>query len=234
MLRALVLCLSLLTATAHAQELRFEPQPLHWEGAHLSARDVALRADLDALAERDRGRGWMGGLLLGLGALAITLGAIYPHEVGALFLPLGTRAIVRSTISITSIDDARTHRDRFVAISDQNERIAYGARSLARLAHQYRRARIADGTLSLLMAATYVPLAYGFGRMHDPHYRFGDSYTDYVLLALAALDTTTGILTFVDQTQAEQMHEKYLTLTQDTSLKPLSTRHTLFNARFHF
>jgi hypothetical protein len=218
MSRLLALSLWLVSASVSAQtELHFEspglpPPPMLTP--QLVAREQALHGCLHALAERDRPRPWMAALVITAGAALVTVGAVYPYEAGPFFLPFGVHGLARGVLLLSTTDDARPHRDRYAALpmiddSQLGVRISRGEQSLERLAHQYRRLRITDGVLSLLLAASYVPLRYGMARLQQPHYRYGDDFADYLVLGLAALEVSNGVLRFFEQSAAEQARDDY-------------------------
>jgi hypothetical protein len=224
MVRALILASLLLACQARAQ---FTRQGLDVD---LIRRDVALRMHLSEAAQRERNRGWLLPVLLVAGAGLITVGAVFPEDLGGLTLPLGTHALVRGTVALAFTDDPRELPLTYAAIATLPERVQYGEGRLARLARQHRRNRILDGVLGIVLAASSVPLRIGFARLDDPSYRFGDSYIDYVLVTLAALGATQGVLTFFDQTPAEAVWAHYQRLSEPR--QPLSR--TVFQARLRF
>jgi hypothetical protein len=223
MVRALILVSLLFAGQARAQPT---PENLN----HLIQRDLALRMHLAEAAARERHRGWLLPALLAVGAGLVTVGAVFPEEVGGLTLPLGTQALVRGTVVLAFTDDARKIPVAYASIAALPERVQYGEVRLARLARQHRRNRILDGVFGIVLAASAVPLRYAFARLDDPSYRFGDSYVDYVLVTLAALGATQGMLTFFDQTPAEAAWARYQRLSEPQ--KPLSR--TYIQARLRF
>jgi hypothetical protein len=217
--RALILALLLVTTAARAQE-------------DLPRRALALRIELDYAAQRDRHRSWMMPVLLAAGAGLITVGAIFPADFGAIGLPFGSHALLRGTMTLAGTDDARKLPERYDAIPSLPERVRFGEERLARLARQHRRVRLTDGIASIVMAASCVPLRFAFARMDDPGYRFGDSYLDYLLITLAALEATQGMLTLFDETPAEAAWARYQRPPDER--KPLFRSHTLASARWRF
>jgi hypothetical protein len=200
MLRALVLASLLVTTRVRAQDLASQA---------LMPRDVALRAQLGAAAERERHRGWALPLMLVAGGGLVALGAALPTDFGGIGLPLGTLALFRGTMALALTDDARELPAQYAAIPALPDRVRFGEQRLERLARQHRRHRIADGIATLLLSAASVPLRYGFARLDDASYQFGASYVDYVLVTLAALGVTEGTLTLFDETPAEAAWARY-------------------------
>lgn len=180
----------------------------------LVARERLLSGHLDALAERSRWRGLSLGVLFSFGSVLVALGAAYPYGAGPFFIPFGSHALVRGIMVVSATDNPGPHRDRYAALPMHDDaqlraRLAHGERSLGRLADQFRRIRIADGVVSLVVAASYIPLRYGMSRLRDDDYRFGDDVDDYLISAVAVLEAGAGVMRFFEPSHAETARDDY-------------------------
>jgi hypothetical protein len=188
--------------------------PLATPPPRIAARELALRADLSAIRAQARYQGLLSGALIALGCTALALGAVYPEQSGALLFPLGALAISRGVISL-SLTSGRTQQSgQYLSLpmytpGQVRTRIQYGE---AVYAYQVRRARLGrllDGSISLLVAASYVPLAWWLQRRDNPSYHFNDDGFGYVVLSLSAVGAATALVSLFTASPIEQRYAAY-------------------------
>ena len=181
----------------------------------LDARQRALELDLTALAARDEGRVLNGALQATLGAGFVTAGIFVDGDVArSLLILFGAGALAHGTILLTMVPKVEklaqtyTQLPRFTP-GQVRARIEFGERTLDELARAGRRTRIVDGTVTMLVASSYVPLWSWLERREDPEYRFGDSAFDYVGLAISTVNFATGLVTALLPSEAERRARAY-------------------------
>lgn len=184
----------------------------------LAARERALAASLGVLARRSKDRVLRGALQIGLGAAAVTAGALLHDEIArSLLILLGAGAVVHGTVQLTLAPAAEQPEKAFAALprydlAQAHARIAFGERALAELAQSGRRTRIVQGSATMFIAASYVPLLYWLSRRADVDYRFGDNPFDWVGIALATIDFASGLFSALTESEAEELYARYRTL----------------------
>ena len=177
-----------------------------------------LGSDLDVLGRRSGGRVTAGVIQISVGAAFATLGAVLSNEIGrSLLLLVGAGTIAHGVFQLTLVEDAeslrRAYEDMPVFTPQQlAERVRFGEQALQRIAHGARRARIADGSVAMTVAAVYVPLLWWLESRQHERYRFGDSAFDYVALALSGINFASGLVTALVSSEAEQRLRDYETL----------------------
>lgn len=211
------------------------------------ARELRLAAELRALSDQARYSGWLGGAVIAMGCAAIAVGAAYPHDTGALLFPLGTLALTRGVLGLTLM--ARRERQAVQYLSlpmytpDQvRVRIAFGEAVFAYQARRARIGRIVDGSLSLLVSASYVPLVWWLSRRDNPDYRFNDDGFGYAVLAVSVVNAAAALFSLFSESAVEQRHNAYKKLVERhereqpgelrnwraaLSIRPLATRSAL-------
>ncbi len=180
----------------------------------IEAREEALARDLGALGARSEGRVLNGSLQLAAGVALVTVGAVLGDEIGRSLLILLGAGALSNGIVVLAVPDAAARANRYTHMpmltADQvRARIRFGEESLARLARAGRRARIADGTVTMTVAAAYVPLLWWLERRADAQYRFGDTPYDYVAIALSGISFASGLVTALVKTEAERRYRGY-------------------------
>jgi len=195
------------------------PTKLGPYGATISTRDAtrlrALDADLHLLAARSDGRIVDGSLSLALGGAFITLG-VFVHDplFRTLLMLTGGVAASRGVITLVALPDAEAAAVQFtrmpmVSPGEVIARIAYGEEALARLAHQARRARLIDGSLTSLAGAAYIPLYTLLRHNGDRRWKYGDDPIDYVVIAFSGISLAAGVITLVVKSEAERTRDAY-------------------------
>jgi len=180
-----------------------------------AARLRALDADLHLLAARSDGRYLDGSLSLVVGGAFITLGAlIHDPLFRTLLLLTGGVAASRGMIELTVLPNAEAAAAQFSRMPMASPgqviaRLAYGEESLARLAHQTRRARLIDGSVTLLAGAAYLPVYTLLRHLDDRNWRYGDDVTDYVVIAFSAVSLGAAVITLVVKSDAERTLAAY-------------------------
>ena len=183
----------------------------------IALREEHLALDFTVLRDSAKNRGWLMGGLLVLSATALGFGIAYPRQLGAFLLPIGALGLVRGTLVLTLQRDPRVAAETYLrlpaASAEQvRARIHFGERALAEQAHADRRARIIDGSLSLVVASSYVPVAWAVSRHHDPHYRFGQNGFDYALLTLSVINFAGALVGALSESAVEQRYQDYQAL----------------------
>ncbi|MEY4510704.1 MAG: hypothetical protein RLZZ450_2826 [Pseudomonadota bacterium] len=257
---ALFVVLAAGTSSAHAQ---VPPAPRAVPGVltlpraapppHIAARELQLEGHLRALGAQAKYSGWLGGAVITMGCAAVAIGAAYPREAGALLFPLGALALSRGVLGITLMagreQQAAAYRSLPTYTPDQvRARLAFGEAVLAYQARRARIGRIVDGSVSLLVAASYVPLLWWLQRRDNPAYHFNDDGFGYAVLALSVVNAGTALVTLFSESGAEQRYDAYKQLvdrqerehpgelvrwTSAVSLRPLVTR-TAIGVQSHY
>jgi hypothetical protein len=213
----------------------------------IAARELQLESDLRAIADRAKYSGWLGGAVIAVGCAAIAVGAVYPREAGALLFPLGTLALARGVLGLTLMAGRERQTAAYLSLPtftpDQvRARLQFGEAVFAQQARRARIGRIVDGSVSLLVAASYVPLAWWLQRRDNPSYHFSDDGFGYALLALSVVNASAALFSLFSETAIEQRYEAYKKLvdrqereqpgelrrwTSTISIHPLATRTTI-------
>ena len=181
----------------------------------LVRRAERLGGDLAGLERRSRGRLASGIIQIGLGTGLATLGAVMANEFGrSLLILVGAGAVAHGTFTLTLPEDAAALSRAYEALpvftpAQLKERVRFGEQALGRIARGARRARIAEGTVTMAVAAAYIPLLWWLERRADSSYRFGDSAFDYVGLALSGINFASGLVTALVSSDAERRLHDY-------------------------
>lgn len=218
---AIVCVLTAMSLVARADDLTnlppaLRPPPtLRDVAPHVAARMSLLDRELRDLGRRGEGRFWGGVIQAGIGATLVGVGAALHDEIArSLLLMMGATLVARGTVQLTLVPDAPERARAFRAISTNTAdgvraRIRYGEQAFAELARGGRRARIGDGTISMVTSAAYVPLFWWLERRNDPSYHFGDGAYDYVALALSGIGFATGVVTAAVSSDVELRYRDY-------------------------
>jgi hypothetical protein len=232
--RALVLCgvlccLALSSGRARAQDGSYPavqgyPVP-SVGGTPMSPRKATLLRvldqDLDRLADQSDGRILDGTLQLVVGGAFVTLGVLIDDQLfRAIVLLSGSVSIARGANTLALAPDAEEPFMSFRGMpiftpADVEAKLRFGDAALARLAQRSRAARIVEGTLTMVGAAGYIPLYWGFRRADEPGYRFGDDGTDYFGVAISAVVFTSGLVTVLRKSSAERRNKAYRELKRE-------------------
>ncbi len=208
----------------------------------IATRQRALELSLATLSAGSEGRVVSGAVQVALGASFIAVGAFVQSEVArSLLILLGAGSLARGTIQLTLAPAAeqpsRDYAAMPMATGEQvRARIRFGEQQLEQLALAARRTRIVDGSVTMLVATSYVPLLWWLERREQSSYRFGDSAFDYVGLAISVINFGSGLVTALVRSEAEKRADAYRELKQRTEreapgeLEQLAARTSL---RFH-
>lgn len=194
------------------------PPKLLDRAPRVAARMAVLDRGLAALGRRGEGRLLSGFLQLGAGAVLVGIGAAVRNEIGrSLLLVVGAGSLARGTVQLTLVPDAPQRARAYAALpaytpDHVRARIAFGEAALAELARGARKARIVDGSITMAIASSYVPLLWWLQRREDPTYRFGDDAFDYVSLALSGINFATGLVGAIAKSEAEERQDAYRAL----------------------
>jgi hypothetical protein len=180
----------------------------------IAARELALRKDLTVIRAQAKYQGLLSGALIALGCTAIGLGAVYPQQSGALLFPLGALAISRGLLSLSLTSGRTQQTGQYLSLpmytpGQVRTRIEYGEAVYAYQARRARLGRLLDGSISLLVAASYVPLAWWLERRDNPSYHFNDDGLGYLVLSLSAFSAATALVSLFSATPIEQRHAAY-------------------------
>jgi len=188
--------------------------PLATPPPRIAARELALRSDLTALRAQAKYQGLLSGALIALGCTAIALGGVYPEQAGALLFPLGALAISRGVLSLSLMSGRTQQTSQYLSLpmytpGQVRTRIQYGEAVYAYLARRARLSRLLDGSISLLVAASYVPLAWWLERRDNPSYQFNDDGLGYLVLSLSAVSAATALVSLFSESPTEQRYAAY-------------------------
>jgi hypothetical protein len=180
----------------------------------LAARELFLQRTFNALREGARGRTWLLGGMIGISATLVGFGAAYPRAVGAFLLPVGILGVARGVAGLTLLPDPRDAANTFLRMPQYSAdsvraRLRFGEQALAAQARVDRRTRIADGTVAMLISASYVPLTIWIQARNDASYRFRDDSYGYALLVLSVINAATSLVTALTPTPSEERYEQY-------------------------
>jgi hypothetical protein len=215
--------------------------------ARIAVREQHLHADLRALAAQSKYSGWLGGAVITMGCAAIAVGVAYPRDAGALLFPLGALALSRGVLGLTLMAGRERQAAQYASqpmyTPDQvRARIAFGEAVLAYQARRARIGRIVDGSISLLVTASYVPLVWWLQRRDNPDYRFNDDGFGYAVLALSVVNAGATLFSLLTESGVEQRYSTYKRLVESQereqpgelrdwraalSIRPLATRTAL-------
>lgn len=215
--------------SATAESATQAPAELHYPTPHypeaiprelLSPTDASklrtLKSHFDVLAELGNSHVMDGSLSIAAGGVFFTIAMfIDDNLVRMLLATTGAVAAGRGAILLTAAPDGQTPARAFASMpmttaQDVVARLAFGEAALGSLAKQSRRARLLDGSLSMLAGAAFTPIYFALQRRDDPDYRFADDPSDYIGIALSAVSFTSGLITVVRKSEAEQRHDSYL------------------------
>ena len=227
-LRATSLCMLLLATSSNAHAQTSAPQPREpgvlsvpraTPPPRIAARDLQLQGSLRALANQAKYRGWLGGAAIAVGCAAIAVGAVYPRNAGPLFFPLGTLALSRGVLGLTLTAGRERQATEYLSLPtytpDQlRARLQFGEAVLAYQARRARIGRVVEGSVSFLVAASYVPLLWWLQRRDDPSYRFSDDGFGYAVLTLSVINASAALITLFSETGVEQHYRAYKSLVE--------------------
>lgn len=183
--------------------------------APISARLRLLDDDLRQLAAASDGR-----MLRGIGQIVIGAGLgaagafVHDRGAGSLLLLLAADAIGHGTVVLTLTPDASPLARDYALLPALNgeqvrTKLAHGERALTTLAQAGRRSRIVDGSITMTVAAAYVPLYWWLTTRDHDSAGFGDSALDYVAIALSVINFGTGLVLAVVPSEPERMLRRY-------------------------
>ncbi len=194
------------------------------ESEVVSSRKVALLrvldADLDAISERSEGRVLDGSLQIAVGGLFVGIGIVFDDELlRSIMLLSGSVSILHGVNRLALEPNASRVAIEYrhmPAITEAQvaAKLKFGEESLYRMASRMRAARLADGLVTMIGAAGYVPLYWAMRHHNDPRYEFGDDGFDYVGLALSAIGFTAGLITVIRKSDTERRARAYRELKQ--------------------
>jgi len=223
----LLFVLHVVGASAHAQTSLVPAQlergvltiPLATPPPRIAARELTLRKDLTAIRDQAKYQGWLSGALIALGGTAVGLGAAYPQQAGAVLFPLGALGISRGVIALSLLTGRSQQLGQFLALpmftpAQVRVRIQYGEAVYAYQARRARLARLLDGSISLLVAASYVPLTWWLQRRENPDYHFNDDGLGYAIVALATVNAAAALVTLFNASPIEERHAAYKKLVE--------------------
>lgn len=187
--------------------------------ARIAVREQRLAGDLRSLGGQAKSSGWLGGAAITMGCAAIAVGVAYPRDAGALLFPLGTLALTRGVLGLTLMAGRERQAVQYLSLPmytpDQvRVRIAFGEAVLAYQARRARIGRFVDGSISLLVAASYVPLVWWLQRRDNPDYRFNDDGFGYAVLAISVVNAGAALFSLFSESGIEQRHLAYKKLVE--------------------
>lgn len=187
--------------------------------SRIAVREQNLASHLRALGGQAKYSGWLGGAVITMGCAALAVGVAYPRDAGALLFPLGTLALSRGILGLTLTAGRERQAVQYLSLPmytpDQvRARIAFGEAVLAYQARRARIGRIVDGSISLLVAASYVPLMWWLQRKGNPDYRFNDDGFGYAVLALSVVNAGAALFSLFSESGIEQRHVAYKKLVE--------------------
>jgi len=187
-------------------------------------RAQLLEWNFRVIQREAKNRDWLLGGVLVVGTGLVTVGSVYAKKVGALLIPIGALGVIRGATGLLFMRDPTVIAGQFLRLPafdarQVRDRIRFGEQALAALALQERRARIVDGSISVAIASSYVPLAVLLARQHDSSYRFRDDSLSIALLAISVVNVGAALVSTLRPTVNELRYRAYQELSEEQEKK---------------